>query len=156
MANLNVKELKRAIEQSNATWQAEETPFMKMSQDERLGHLGYTPGPNDGSIEEQERAAKANLQTFMAMPTTANAYPNSFDLRNVGGSNFITSVKDQAYCGSCVAFGTIAAVEGTMRKQRSKPDLAVDYSEAHLFYCHARSEGRRCRDPNGGWWSENA
>jgi C1A family cysteine protease len=157
MANLSVKELRRVIEQSNARWQAEETPFVKMSADERLRHLGYTPGPNDGSLEQQESAAKANLQTFMGMPaTTAMAYPNSFDLRNVSGSNFITTVKDQGGCGSCVAFGTVAAVEGTMRKQRSNPNLAVDYSEAHLFYCHARSEGRTCGGSNGGWWPENA
>jgi C1A family cysteine protease len=124
-----------------------------MSPDEQVRHLCYTPGPKDGSFEEQERAAKASLQALMAMPTTAAAaYPNSFDLRNLGGSNFITSVKDQDGCGSCVSFGTIAAVEGTIRKQRNNPNLAVDYSEAHLFYCHARSEGRTCAN---GWWSEN-
>jgi len=156
LASLNVQELKKAIEQSNATWTAEETPFVKMSRDEQLRHLGYTPGPNDGSLEEQEIGAKAKLQEYLAMVSTAMAAPNSFDLRNVGGSNFITTVKDQGGCGSCVAFGTIAAVEGTMRKQRNNPNLAVDYSEAHLFYCHARSEGRTCGGDNGGWWSENA
>lgn len=160
MANLSIPELKRAIEQSNARWQAEETPFAKMSSDEQARLLGYTPGPNDGSLEEQESVAKMKLQAFLATPPTAGAaYPNSFDLRNVGGSNFITTVKHQGSCGSCVAFGTIAAVEGTMRKQRNNPNLAVDYSEAHLFYCHARSEGRNCgynNDPNGGWWPENA
>lgn len=154
MANFSVQELKKAIEQSNARWRAEETPFIKMSREQQVRHLGYTPGPNDGSLEDQEKAAKANLQAFAAVPSTAlAAYPNSFDLRNVGGSNFITSVKDQGGCGSCVAFGTVAAVEGTMRKQHNNPNLAVDYSEAHLFYCHARSEGRTCAN---GWWPENA
>jgi len=122
-----------------------------------LRHLGYTPGPNDEPLEEQERIAKANLQAFMAMsPTEAIGYPKSFDLCNVDGSDFITSVKDQRGCGSCVAFGTIATVEATLRKQRNDPSLDVDYSEAHLFYCHARSEGRRCSGPNGGWWPESA
>jgi C1A family cysteine protease len=157
MAELNVGELKKAIERSNARWQAEETPFTKMSRDNRQRHLGYTPGPNDGALEEQERVAKSNLQAFMAKsPTVTVAYPGLFDLRDVGGSNFITSVKDQRNCGACVAFGTIATAEGTLRKQRNDPTLDVDYSEAHLFYCHARSEGRRCSGPNGGWWTERA
>jgi C1A family cysteine protease len=160
VARLSIQEIKKAIEQSNARWRAEETPFLKMPRDEQLRHLGYTPGPDDGSLEEQERAAKGNLQAFIAMrTTTAAAYPSSFDLRNVGGSNFITPVKDQGGCGSCVAFGTIAAVEGTVRKQRNNPNLAADYSEAHLFYCHARSEGRVCgppNNPNAGWWPDHA
>jgi len=71
----------------------------------------------------------------------------------VGGANYLTPVKNQGNCGSCVSFGTVAAVEGRMRRQRNDPNLAVDYSEAHLFYCHARSEGRNC---DNGWWPDRA
>src|SRR5262249_29188110 len=44
-------------------------------------------------------------------------------------------------------------VEGTFRRQRNDPNLAVDLSEAQLFYCDARSEGRNC---SNGWWPSNA
>ena len=71
----------------------------------------------------------------------------------MGGANYLTPVKNQGNCGSCVSFGTVAAVEGRMRRQRNDPNLAVDYSEAHLFYCHARSEGRNC---DNGWWPDRA
>ena len=118
--------------------------------DEQARHLGYTPGPNDGSFEEQESAAKANLKALMTMRTLAVAYPNSFDLRNVCGSNFITSVKDQGGCGSCVAFGTIAVVKELLEKSVMIQTSVLITSEAHLFYCHARSEGRRCSGPQGG------
>ena len=67
--------------------------------------------------------------------------------------NFITSVKNQGSCGSCVAFGVVATVEGTKRKMSNNPNAKTDYSEAHLFYCHARSEGRHCRN---GWWASPA
>jgi C1A family cysteine protease len=158
MAGINVEEIKEAIKRSNAAWQAEETSFIKMSPDQQARHLGYTPGPDDGSLEEEESAAKANFRVLVTMRTTdATAPPTSFDLRNVDGSSFITDVRPtQGNCGSCVAFGTIAAVEGTMRKQRNDPNLDVDYSEAHLFYCHARSQGRRCSGALGGWWPRAA
>ena len=44
-------------------------------------------------------------------------------------------------------------VEGTLRKQRNKSNLPIDFSEAQLFYCHARSQGRNC---SNGWWTSNA
>jgi C1A family cysteine protease len=69
----------------------------------------------------------------------------------VGGGNFITSVKDQGSCGSCVAFGSAATVEGTFRRQLNDPNRAVDFSEAHLFYCIARAQGRNC---GNGWWCD--
>jgi hypothetical protein len=55
-----------------------------------------------------------------------------------------------------VAFGTLAVVEGRMQRQRNDPNLAVDYSEAHLFYWHASSEGRTCARSTGGWWPDKA
>lgn len=69
----------------------------------------------------------------------------------------MTPISVQSGCGSCVAFATVAAVEATLRVERNDPGLDVDYSEAHLFYCHARREGRTCDGPlTGGWWPEGA
>jgi C1A family cysteine protease len=44
-------------------------------------------------------------------------------------------------------------MEGTLRVQRSAPDLQVDLSEAHLFYCHGRSTGQTC---DTGWIPDQA
>ena len=105
--------------------------------------------------KKKESAAKLNLEEYMSFLSSneeAFSAPSSYDLRNVGGKNYITSVKNQRSCGSCVSFGTIATVEGTMRRLKNNPNLNVDLSEAHLFYCHARKQGRRCSGSKGGWW----
>jgi len=152
----DIQKLQAAISEADAGWVAEETPFAKMSSDEQALLLGYTPGPDDPSLEEDEGIAKANFEAFLAAlaaPSAAVGYASSYDLRNVGGKNFITDIRDQAACGSCVAFGVAATAEGTLRRQENDPNLDVDYSEAHLFYCYARDEGRRC---NNGWWPSNA
>jgi hypothetical protein len=75
--------------------------------------------------------------------------PASFDARNVGGNSYVTPVKDQGDCGSCVAFGTLASLETTAAYTRGQPGLQLDLSEAHLFYTHGPTSGADC---DGGWW----
>lgn len=147
---MSLPQLAAAVAKSGARWEPRETAFSAMSEAEQKLLLGYTPGPEDPSLEESEKAAKAGFKAFAALAMEGLGYPSTYDLRAQG---MITSIKNQGGCGSCVAFGTVAAVEGTLRRQRSDPNLAVDYSEAQLFYCHARAEGRRC---SNGWWSSNA
>jgi C1A family cysteine protease len=154
---LHPDEIQAAIAREGARWTAGPTPFADLSEEERQLFLGYTPGPNEPSLLEREQVAHRNL---VAPPTMAVAAagvaPPAYDLRNVDGRNFITPIKSQGGCGSCVAFGTIAAIEGTLKVALNDPDLDVDLSEAHLFYCHARREGRRCGGSNRGWWVEPA
>lgn len=147
--------IKSSIENEGQSWQAETSEIFELSEQDQDLLLGYVPGGNEPSLKEKEAAAKSNLQNYLAMLESnkdAFSAPASFDLRNVNGKNFITPVKNQGGCGSCVAFGVVATVEGTLRKLKNNANYSVDFSEAHLFYCHARSEGRRCGGSNGGWW----
>ncbi len=120
----------------------------QLSDAEKQLRLGYTPGPNEPSFEEQEQIAKINQQVFKSAQIKGETagYPASFNMRTGG---FVTPVKDQGSCGSCVAFGTVATIETTIRRLRNNPALAIDLSEAHLFYCYASALGRTCKN---GWW----
>lgn len=71
-------------------------------------------------------------------------YPPAWDWRNQG---VMTSVKNQAGCGSCVAFGTIGAFEAVIRINGGP---SLDLSEADLFYCGC---GYCC---GTGWYGSHA
>lgn len=152
---MDLGELRRAVEEQGADWVPGETSLSRYAVSESMEMLGYVPGPQDPPLDEQERVGRGNFLTFGLQE--APTYPRSYDWRSVGGGNFVTDIKDQNPCGSCVAFGSCAAVEGTLRAERSDPNLAIDLSEAFLFFCVARSEGRRCKgDDVGGWWPSGA
>ena len=156
----SLSKVQEALRSAGARWQAGETPLSRLSLEEFRAYLGYDPGPGDPTLEAREELAKAVLagaeRAPQALAPGAVGAPASFDWRNAGGRNFMTPVKDQGACGSCVAFGSSATVEATLRCERNDPALPVDLSEAHLFYCIARSQGRMCGGPNGGWWVPNA
>jgi C1A family cysteine protease len=146
--------IQAAIKDAGASWRAGVTSLTSLSPAEQKLHLGYTPGPDEPSLAEREQMAAANFAAFKGgMMAAAVGAPASFDWRNVGGNNYITPVKDQGQCGSCVAFGTTATVEGTLRVVRGNPNLAVDLSEADLFYCQGPASGASC---GGGWYVDPA
>jgi C1A family cysteine protease len=77
--------------------------------------LGFTPDVRNGELslwgrelKAQASYARAQSATLAAGAPTAAA--GEFDFRNIDGYNYISPVKFQGNCGSCVAFGTTAAV----------------------------------------------
>ena len=148
-----IKAIQEAIKSEDLSWTAEENFLTKLSSEEQKKYLGYTPGPDEPTLEEQEKQSVENYKAFLSSAVKSKAYraPSAVDWRNKNGKNYVTDVKNQGGCGSCVAFGTLAAVESKVKIQRGH-DTDIDLSEAHLFYCIARSQGRRCGGDNGGWW----
>jgi C1A family cysteine protease len=158
----DIKAIQDAIASAGFSWQPANNLFSSMTKEEQDKYLGYSPGPQDISLEEQERIGNENFSLFKASSIqsgfTASAIPAILDWRNKDGQNYVSPVKNQGSCGSCVAFGTATSVESRVKIQRGA-GYAIDLSEAHLFYCIARSQGRNCgynNDPKGGWWPEAA
>ncbi|HET7012474.1 MAG TPA: C1 family peptidase [Streptosporangiaceae bacterium] len=111
--------------------------------------------PADSTAAPAGVAAPGTSATAAGAPA-AGAGPGVVDWRNFQGYNWVTPIQDQGACGSCVAFSSCAAVESAMRIGTSNPNLAIQLSEAQLFYCVARSQGRTCGGTTGGWWPASA
>jgi C1A family cysteine protease len=121
---------------AGVSWTAGETSMLLLGDAERKLRLGARDP--DELPPEQRPAA---LMKTRAEKAGVGAAPTSFDWRNVNGQNFISPIKDQGACGSCVAFGTNAAIDAAMRIAVNLPltaphaDFLQDLSEAQLFYC---------------------
>jgi C1A family cysteine protease len=138
-------ELQNLVQAKGLSWTAGETSVSRLPEGEKRIRLGYVPGP-----------AQRNLRTDAAAATrrgAAASYPASFDWRAANGQNYVTSVKDQGGCGSCVAFGVTAAFEGRYQVVRNEASSGIDLSEAQLFYCGGGAAGRNC---SNGWWPDPA
>jgi len=146
MARLDPRELQRTLKEVNARWEA--------SDQVREYALGYAPGPTEHALATREVLAYTNHQHFLATAGIApRRYPPAIDWRNVGGKNYVTPIRDQGGCGSCVSFGSIATVEAVERITRKKPALYIDLSEADLFFCHEGVPGGTC---GTGWFVDDA
>jgi C1A family cysteine protease len=140
---MQTNELREAIQKREGVeWEVAEQPDVETG-------LGYLPSEGVPPLADQLDLAAS----FAAEgPPPTPSYPPAIDLRQTSAGNMITPIRSQGACGSCVAFATSAAVEGTLRVQSGDAGLELDLSEAYLFYCKAASEGRNCGPgPQGGW-----
>ena len=142
-----------AIRREGASWQSGETSMTALSDEEIQRRLGFVPPPGAPSLEEVDRALRARRPEAPFIAAASIGAPPRHDLRDVGGQSYVTEIRDQGGCGSCVAFGVVAALESSLRVAAGNPLLDVNLSEAHLFYCHGRRRGRNC---GTGWFPEEA
>ena len=133
-------------------WQPGETANSTLSRLAARARTGAIPPGGKRVLNARVRAAARARHE--AVSATAAALPTAVDWRRRGG-NFVTPVKDQGFCGSCVAFATIAVLESMVKIAGQAPGLAVDLSEAHLFFCYGPDRGAgTC--PDGGWWPDDS
>ncbi len=146
-SGLSIASVRESVTSGGGSWQAEETDHWRLSLDQKKLRLGAVP-PHTTLAAREELAR----QRIAAEAPAPGSYPASHDWRSVGGLNYVTPIKDQSACGSCVAFGTAATVETTARVAFGA-GLVIDLSEAELFYCVAEKQGSTCAT---GWWPDQA
>ncbi len=133
---VGLADIEREIARSNAGWTAGDNPVWRLSPEQQMLRLGATAPP--GTQTAPGAGAHPAIKT-----------PPAFDYRNVAGKNYITPIRDQSECGSCVAFGCIAAIEGTLSWQQQHSNPTIDLAEAHLFFCFGAKDGATCAK---GYW----
>ncbi len=111
-------------------------------------------GKSIGSVTDlmnlSEKATRGSVH--LSNPVTTSdldklSSSSSFDWRDHNGSNWMTSVKNQGYCGSCWAFSSLGVVEAVNNIREGSPTLDLDLSEQYLVSDCAVGPGSCC----GGW-----
>lgn len=156
---MKIKELRSILKEGKAQWAipegvADDTEVQAILKPHALGGLPPAPGAPTARLPRMRRDADAGFalwqpNTNRLMRPAVYALPQSWDWRNVQGHNWVSPVRDQGGCGSCVAFGVIAALESHQRIETSDPNLIIDESEANLFFVSER----QCNpgEPRYGW-----
>ncbi|MFF5184107.1 C1 family peptidase [Streptomyces sp. NPDC000345] len=146
---IDLAELRATLENAGNPWRSTSNSITRLTEEQRVKRLGV---PIDEAEHTELMAARdQHIEAAQAAASQAADLPAAFDLRNIGGLDYTTPVKDQGTCGSCVAFGTVATMEHVVRYIDRAPYLPADFSEAHAFFVHGRAEGRTCET---GWLPE--
>ena len=120
------------------SWTADHTSVSDLSLAEKQYRLGLIWQPT----------ADFRLPVVDMTATVASAWDWRNTRGNTKGTNWVTPIKDQGECGSCVAFATVATIESAVEISRGNPKPTSDLSEADLFF----GGGASCN----GWQFERA
>lgn len=154
---VDLSQLRLAARESRIDWAPGETVHSGLSELQARSRLGAEPPGGAATLLQREEtaAAKLNSEGAHVMPASTAKLPAKFDWRAASGANLVSPVRDQAGCGSCVAFGAVAVLESMVLITAKQPKLSVDLSEAFVFFCLGPKNGAgRC--PEGGWWPDDA
>jgi len=138
---IGLVDVQTEIEKHNAGWVAGDNPIWSLPPDQRLRRLG--------AIEPRPTAPFTGHVHYH----TGIGLPASFDYRHINKNNYVTPIRDQGNCGSCVSFGCVGTIEATISRQQSHNNPTMHLSEAQLFFCYGHPDGATCAT---GWWPEKA
>ena len=119
---LSLKDVQSALQsEKSAQWQAGDTGIQES--------LGLDEGrSNPFGLMDVE----PNPQEVDSRPSEAKL-PAQFDLRTLQGADWMSPVRNQGRCGSCVAFAALGMLEGQINMAARNPALDLNLSEQDLF-----------------------
>jgi hypothetical protein len=94
MPGLRIADVRAAIANSRARWEAGPNPISKLPWDEQLHRLGVQP-PSGLSLDQLATQFRSQRSA-----QTAPALPQTLDYRNITGANYVTQIRDQVNCGT--------------------------------------------------------
>ena len=95
---------------------------------------GYLNAQDELSVPKYQGPLKNSNEPELCTLDTSEILPSSYDSRNVGGVNYVTSVKSQGNYGICWAYATEALAEISLVRQGLKTAGGIDLSERQLAY----------------------
>jgi len=124
-ADAKLESIRAAIKAKGAKWTAGITSMSILSVEEQKMRLGWN---KELETPPEERGIGPSVPP-------QKTYAESLDWRNYNGVNYITPIRDQGACGSCVCFGLLGAAEGMMNLQAGAENMETDMSEQELLSC---------------------
>jgi len=121
---LTLNEIKKAIKDKGAKWQAGHTWVWDMPGIDQMMMMGETPQ----LVREFSFYSKGTRRVIKGLPTFLN-------WADKDGSNYMSPVTNQGKCGSCVAFAAIATLEGQVNVSNKWSALDMNFAEQHIWAC---------------------
>ncbi|XP_029843222.2 dipeptidyl peptidase 1 isoform X1 [Ixodes scapularis] len=129
----NTEVFAQLINAAQNSWKAKVHPqFKEKTLDEMMmlrgGHRNkHLRSPGAAKVTEEQRRE-------------AQALPEEFDWRNVSGVNYVSPVRNQASCGSCYSFASMAMLEARLRIA-TKNRVQKIFSPQDVVSCSPYSQG---------------
>nr|AHX24182.1 cathepsin C [Sinonovacula constricta] len=126
-------ELIKTINQGQNSWKAVQYPQFENMDFEDMIRMA---GGRKSRIHNKPSPAPITQEQHQQL----KSLPAEFDWRNVDGSNFVSPIRNQASCGSCYAFSSLAMNEARVRILTNNTRQPV-FSTQDIVECSEYSQG---------------